>query len=702
MSASDNNSASTDLSDNPLLQVFTDKNQAPPFDKIKTEHYVPALEECVRRAQANIEAIKTDSAAPSFENTIEAIETAAEDMDYAYLIFYNAANVLANDEINAADEKITQLVTDYETDIGQDDDLFARVKIVYDQKDQLGLTKEQEILLEKTYKSFVRNGALLEGTKKDRFKTLNAEIQALRNKFTQNVTAASKDAKILIEDEAELAGLPDRVKASLAEAAEEDGHEGKWLLTMDPANCYFPVMQYCEVRETREKLFKLRSGRCTSGASDNRPVIMDLLKKRHERAQLLGYDNHAEFVLEERMPENLEDAMQFLKGQRAVLKPAADKEKDALEAYAQSIGGPSKLEPWDKGFYSRLLKAEKYEFDAEELRPYFAIDNVLRGVFDHYEKLFGVQFVENTDYPVYHDDVPAYDVMDKDSGDFLGTMYMDFYPRKGEKRAGAWHLSLRRQGLFKGEVERPVSVLSFNLTKPTGDKPALLSMDNVTTIAHETGHGLHNMLSDCRYRSLSGSTVSRDFVELPSQVQERWFYKKEVLDTFARHYETGDPIPEDLLDKMIAAQNYNIATGSLVQNDIGLVDMSWHSVDPNTITESVEDFERLVLDADESDSVISPVFSHIFGSMAYDASYYGYRWSEVLDADAFSIFEEKGLYDPETANKLKALYAAGGSDDLKAIFEKFAGREVNPDRIFEAEGLIERPAAPSAGHKPKP
>ncbi len=681
------------MPDNPLLQISTLPNHAPAFDQVKIAHYMPAVKQAIKEARANIDAIKNNAEAPDFENTIVALETSSETLGHVTSVFYNALSSMGGDELHALAEEIGPISANFGSDIIMDADLFARVKAVYDAHDTLNLTPEQATLLDENYKGFVRGGALLNDEKKQRLREISQDMSVLGPTFMNNVSKSSEAFEMVIEDESDLSGLPEGAIGAARHAADEKGYEGKWLFTLDIPS-YLPFMQYADNRELREKIWRGFTSRAYGDDYDNSDNVLKIVKLRHERAQLLGYKTHAHYVLEERMAETPEAVLAFLKKMKTAYRPGAEEDLKRLQDFANENDGPDEIKPWDIAYYSEKLKQQLFEFSSEDFRPYLQLDKVLDGCFTHFTKLFGIRFEASNKYPVWHADVKAFELFDEHSGDFIGTLYGDFHPRTG-KKDGAWKTSYRNQGLYGGKVERPVVAIVCNFTKPTPDKPSLLTHGEVETLFHEMGHAIHALLSNVTYRSLAGTSVLWDFVELPSQVQENWCYEKETLDMFAEHYETGEKIPADLIDKLRAAKNFMGGWAGLRQTSLGMLDMAWHSRDPSGITD-VAAFE----DEATKDTVLFPriaglvstAFSHIFAG-GYSAGYYSYKWAEVLDADTFELFLEKGLYDSDTASRYRsAILSKGGSEHPKVLYKRFRGRDADPEALLRREGLIEKAA----------
>jgi peptidyl-dipeptidase Dcp len=673
---------------NPLLEDFTLPHGAPPFDRIKEEHYLPAVRAAIEEARAHIEAIKTNSENPTFENTITAMELAGEKLGMVTGIFYNQLSAAGTDPLENLAQEIGPISSNFSSDIIMDEALFKRVKTVYDQREKLNLTAEQATVLDDSYKGFVRGGALLEADKKQRLREINEQLSVTSPDFAKNVKKSAEAFTLVIEDEKDLAGLPQSSIDAAAMEAEERDLKGKWVITLDYPS-FGPFVTYADNRTLREQVWRAFGSRAYKDQYDNCENILKIVRLKDERAKILGYKNHADFVLEQRMAKSPDAVMGFLKKLLATYKPAAEKDLKDLKEFAKGYGFEDDIQPWDIAYYSEKMKEKLFAFSSEDLRPYFPLEPVLKGTFEHFSKLFGITF-KPAKYPVWHDDVMSYDVIDTKTGDFMGLFYADFYPRKG-KKPGAWMTSYREQGLFTSGMKRPFIAIVCNFTKPTKDAPSLLTHDEVLTLFHEMGHAMHMMLSNVTYGSHAGTNVLWDFVELPSQVQENWAYEKETLDLFARHYKTGEAIPEELIQKVNDAKNFFVGWMGLRQSNLGLLDMAWHSTDPSTIKD-VTEFEDMVT----KDSTLFPrmagptsaSFSHIFGG-GYSAGYYSYKWAEVLDADTFELFEEKGLYDPETAAKYRdEILAKGGSEHPSILYKNFRGRDADPDALLRREGLL--------------
>lgn len=674
---------------NPLLADFATPFETPPFDKITSDHFLPAIKEAIKGAQADIEKIKSESL-PTFENTIEAMDRSGKRLGTVAGIFFNLNSAETNDEIQKLAREISPLLTEHGNDILLDQELFQHIAQIHEQKDQLKLTAEQTTLLEKTYKSFVRNGAKLGAEKTDELRKIDQELAQTSLHYGENVLAETNKYVHFVENESEIDGLPESIKEAAAQTAEEKGETGKWAFTLDYPS-YIPALTYLKNRELRKTLFMASGTRCAKGDDlDNQENIKKILKLRHQRAVLLGYKTHSDFVLEERMAKSPNQVMEFLGSLLEKAKPKGISEIEELAAFAKKLDGLETIERWDFAYYSELLKKEKYALDDELLRPYFQLEKVIDGVFLTAQKLFGIQFIENKEIPVYHKDVTAFEVKDAD-GKHLSVFYADFFPRPG-KRNGAWMTSYKGQSVHGGLEQRPHVSIVCNFTKPTKSKPSLLTFNEVTTLFHEFGHALHGMLANSTYESLSGTSVYWDFVELPSQIFENWCYEKECLDLFAKHYETGEKIPEELIEKIKKAANFQQGYQTVRQISFGLLDMAYHSEDPASITD-VFQFEEEVMKPTEllpkvPGALMSTSFGHIFQG-GYSSGYYSYKWAEVLDADAFELFQEKGVFDPTTAKDFYThVLSAGGTEHPSILYKRFRGREPKQDALLKRAGLL--------------
>ncbi|MCR9013986.1 M3 family metallopeptidase [Aquiflexum gelatinilyticum] len=674
---------------NPLLDKFNTPFETAPFDLIKPEHYLPAIQEAIKKAKEEIQEIK-DNPVPTFENTIVALDQSGEKLNIISSIFFNLNSAETNDQIQALAREISPLLTAHGNDILLDEDLFTKIQLVYDQKENLTLGEEQKTLLDKTYKSFVRNGAKLDVRQKERLREIDRELSQLGLKFGENVLAETNKYELVILNESDLAGLPDAVKEAALQTAEEKGKPGNWVFTLAYPS-YIPFMMYSEKRELRRELFIASSTKsCKGDELDNQQHIKDMLRLKNERANLLGYPRFSDFVLEERMAKSAPKVMDFLHNLLEMAKPKAKEEIKELEKFAKELDGLEKIEKWDFAYYSEKLKNQKYEVSDELLRPYFKLENVIEGVFLTAEKLFGIHFIENQNIPKYHPEVTTYEVIDTE-GNHVAVFYADFFPRAG-KRNGAWMTSFRGQKTVEGKEFRPHVSIVCNFTKPTKTKPSLLTFNEVTTLFHEFGHALHGMLAQGNYESLTGTSVYWDFVELPSQIFENWSYEKECLDLFAKHYETEEIIPSELIQKIKNAANFQQGYQTVRQISFGLLDMAYHGTDPS-LNSDVFSFEKEILKPtallpEVEGTLMSTSFSHIFQG-GYAAGYYSYKWAEVLDADAFEMFLEKGIFDRETATSFKEnILSAGGKEHPTVLYKRFRGRDPKPDALLKRAGLV--------------
>ena len=666
---------------NPLLHDF---NTAP-FSKITTEHYKPAIEKGIEIAKKEIAEIVQNTAKPTFENTTVALDFTGEKLNRITSIFFNLNAAETNDKLQKIAQEVSPLLSEFGNDITLNEGLFNRVKAVFESKSNLNLTPEQAMLLEKQYKSFARNGANLNEDAKNKLRKIDAQLSTLSLKFGENVLAETNAFELHITNENDLAGLPESAK----EAAKSKDKEG-WIFTLDYPS-YIPFLTYIDKRELRKKM-AIAAGK--KGFQDNEfnneKNVLEIVKLRHQRANLLSYKTHAHFVLEERMAETPEKVIEFSNNLLAKATPAAQKEFQDLEVYAKKLDGIDQLQKWDAAYYSEKLKKDLFDLDQEVLKPYFKLENVIAGVFEIAKRLFDLKFEEVSDIDTYHEDVKTYHVTDI-SGNFIAVFYADFHPRKG-KRNGAWMTSYKSQQIKNGTNERPHVSIVCNFTKPTETKPSLLTFNEVTTLFHEFGHALHGMLANTTYNSLSGTSVSWDFVELPSQVLENWCFEKEALELFAKHYETGAVIPMKYVEKIKESASFHEGMQTLRQLSFGLLDMQWHGQDPTEIT-SIKAFENdafadTKLYPDVAENVMSTAFSHIFQG-GYSAGYYSYKWAEVLDADAFEYFLEEGIFNKEVATKFKDnVLSKGGTEKPMTLYKRFRGKEPKPDALLKRAGLI--------------
>lgn len=674
---------------NPLLEKFNTPFETPPFDLLKIEHFLPAIEEAILEAKDEIENIKSHGN-PDFNNTIEALDNSGTKLNVISGIFFNLNAAETNPEIQKLAREISPLITSHNNDILLDPDLFEKVNSVHQQKENLSLDEEQQTLLDKTYRSFVRNGANLKARDKTRLREIDKELSQLGLQFGENVLEETNKYELVLENNADLKGLPDGVVEAAALTAAEKGKEGKWVFSLAFPS-YIPFMTYADNRELRKEMFLAYNTKsCKGDDLDNRENIKDILRLKDERANLLGYEKYADFVLEERMAESPSKVKGFLEDLLKKSKPKAQEEVRELEEFAKKLDGIDVLQKWDFAYYSEKLKKEKFEVDDELLKPYFQLEKVVQGVFSTAGKLFELEFIQNENIPVYHPEVRAYEVRNK-QGEHIAVFYADFFPRAG-KRNGAWMTSFRGQKKNVYINQRPHVSIVCNFTKPTPTKPSLLTFNEVTTLFHEFGHALHGMLADGKYESLSGTNVYWDFVELPSQIFENWCYEKECLDLFAANYQTGENISSELIDRIKKASNFHQGYQTVRQISLGLLDLTYHSVDPSIIKD-VYIFEYEAMKTTEllnpvAGTMMSPSFSHIFQG-GYSAGYYSYKWAEVLDADAFELFLERGIFDKSTASSFKEnILSAGGKIHPAILYKKFRGRDPKPDALLKRAGLL--------------
>jgi len=671
---------------NPLLEKF----DTAPFTKIKNEHFKPAFLQAMKDARAEIDAITSNAEAPTFENTIEALEFSGQQLDRISSVFFNLNSAETNEEIQKIAQEVSPLLSEFGNDITLNEELFQRIKLVYEQKDSLKLSVEQNTLLNKRYKSFSRNGANLSEEKKKRLREIDAESSKLKLKFGENILAETNKYQKHITNEADLDGLPDGAKEAAAQLAKAKGEDAGWLLTLDYPS-YIPFMKYAKNRALRKELsLAFGSKSFKNDAFDNQENVLKIANLRHERANLLGYQTHAHFVLEERMAETPEKVHAFLNEILEKAKPAAAREFKQLEDFAKDVDGIDQLQKWDGSYYSEKLKQKLFSLDDEQLKPYFKLEHVIDGVFEVAEKLFDLQFEEVSDIDKYHEEVKTYRVYDGDKN-FISVFYADFHPRAG-KRGGAWMTSFKSQWKKDGENVRPHISNVCNFTPSTETKPSLLTFNEVTTLFHEFGHGLHGMLANTTYPSLSGTSVFWDFVELPSQVMENWCYEEEALALFAKHYKTGEVIPMELVRKIKESATFQEGMATMRQLSFGLLDMSWHGADPTAITDvkahETKAFAGTNLYPNTAETCMSTAFAHIFQG-GYSSGYYSYKWAEVLDADAFAYFKEKGIFNKEVATKFKdSVLSQGGTENPMVLYKRFRGAEPKVEALLERAGLL--------------
>ncbi|MHC0443372.1 M3 family metallopeptidase [Flavobacterium sp. 3-210] len=672
-----------------LLSKFITKHNTAPFSQIKIEDYVPAFQEGIALAKAEIDAIVNNPDEPTFENTIVAMDFSGDILDRLSSIFFNLNSAETNDEMQKIAQEVSPWLSEFGNDIRLNAELFARVKTVYNQKDSLNLNPEQTTLLDKKYKSFSRNGANLPEDKKNQLREIDKELSKLSLQFGENVLAETNNFELHLTDEKDLAGLPEGTIEAARLLAKNQNKEG-WIFTLDHPS-YVPFLTYADNRELRKKMaIAFGAKGFQKNEFNNEENVLKIAKLRHERANLLGYKTHAHFVLEERMAESPEKVFSFLNDLLAKAKPAAQKEFAELTAFAKELDGIEQLEKWDGAYYSEKLKQQLFNLDDEKLKPYFQLEKVLDGAFTVAKKLYGLTFTEVFDIDKYHEEVTTYEVKDA-NGNLVSIFYADFFPRKG-KRNGAWMTSFKSQYVKDGVNERPHISNVCNFTKPTETKPSLLTFNEVTTLFHEFGHGLHGMLANTVYPSLSGTSVYWDFVELPSQIMENWCYEPEALALFANHYETGEIIPIEYVQKIKESASFQEGLATLRQLSFGLLDMAWHGQDPTSITDlkafETEQFANTQLYPDVKENAMSTAFSHIFQG-GYSSGYYSYKWAEVLDADAFEYFHENGIFNEEVAKKFKDnVLSKGGTEHPMTLYKRFRGQEPKPEALLKRAGLL--------------
>lgn len=673
---------------NPFFDEFATVHNSVPFSSIENKHYEEAIDRGIEIQNKEIADIVNQSAAPTFENTIVALERSGSDLNRVLNVFYPMLSALSDDELMDISLRVSGKLSKHSTDISLNEGLWKRIKTVYDMRDRLNLNAEDSMLLTTTYDSFARSGAELKGEKRDEYRRLSAHLSDLTTKFGQNVLKELNTYEIWLTAD-DLSGLPESSVEAAALAAKEKGREGEYLFTFAQP-VYTAFMKYSDRPDLRERLYRLYNGRNTKGEYSNMEILADIAETRREIAALFGKKNYAEYSLEKSMAETPENVYKLLNELAEAYRPAQLKEFAEIESYASQLEGrPVKIKAWDYSYYSNKLQQAKYSYNEEELRPYFELNNVIDGVFGLATKLYGLTFEPNADIEVYHPDVKAYDVKDAD-GSYLGVIYTDFFPRES-KRPGAWMTGFKDECVTAdGTQVRPHVTIVMNFTKPTGTKPALLTPYEVETFLHEFGHALHGLLADTKYASLSGTSVYRDFVELPSQFNENYLTQKEFLDGFARHYVTGEPIPQNLVDKIVQSSQYGAAYACLRQLGFGFTDMAWHTIE--SPVEDVVGFERKALESvsmfdDVDGCIFSPQFSHIF-SGGYAAGYYSYKWAEVLDADAFSLFLKNGLFDKATADSFRRnVLMKGGTEHPMTLYKRFRGQEPTIDALLERDGI---------------
>ena len=672
---------------NPLLAESPLPYGAPVFDRIEESDYLPAFREAIDRAKREIQAIVDNPAAPDFANTIEALEASGRDLDRVSGLFFNLTEACTDDTMDRIAEEVSPLLTQHGMSILLNEPLFARVKAVWEQRAALQLDTEADKLLEDTWKSFARHGANLPPAEKKHFAQLSEELSLATLKFGQNVLAATNAYTLHLTDEADLAGLPDFVRDMAASEAKSRGLEG-WVFTLNQPS-YGPFLKFSACRALREQIWRAYNGKCVGGENDNKALIRRIVALRAEKAQLLGHPTYADYALEERMAKKPQTVQRFLDRLMAPSLPAAKREVAEIAAYARSQGFAEALMPWDFSYWSEKYRKERFDLDDALLKPYFQLEAVQAAVFDLAGRLYGLRFTPRTDLPVYHPDVRVFEV-NAENGRMMALLYMDYFPRES-KRGGAWMTTFRELGTFRGQEERPLVSVVTNFTKPTATTPSLLTFYEVTTLLHEFGHALHGMLAEGRYKTLTGTSVVRDFVELPSQLMENWAFEPEFLNTFARHWQSGEVIPQEYVDRIVAARNFLAGYGQVRQLQFGLLDMAWHNraeaPDGDVVAFEQETLRPTAVLPLIEGIAISPSFNHIF-SGGYAAGYYSYKWAEVLEADAFAWFKEKGIFSREAAEHFRrTLLSRGGSVDADILYRDFRGRDPEPDALLEKLGL---------------
>ena len=674
---------------NTICFPFNTKHDTAPFSKIINSDYLPAFKEFIAQTKQEIDRIVNNSDIPTFENTIEALEFSGDALDRISSIFFNLNSAETSEEMQKIAQEVSPLLTEFSNDINLNKDLFKKIKTVYEQKNNLNLTVEQSTLLDKKFKGFSRNGALLSEEEKIQLRKIDTELSKLKLTYSENILAETNNYQLHITKGEDLNGLPKGTIEAAKTLAKSKNLEG-WIFTLDHPS-YLPFVTYAENRELRKQItIAVGKKAFQNNEFDNQEITLKIARLRFERAKLLGYKTHAHFVLEERMAQNPEKVKSFLNDLLNKAKSAAECEFAQLSDFAKELDGIEQLEKWDGSYYSEKLKQKLFNLDDEKLKPYFKLENVLNGAFTIAKKLFGLTFTEVFDIDKYHDEVSTYEVK-VEFGELVAIFYTDFFPRKG-KRNGAWMTSFKSQYTKDGKNERPHISNVCNFTKPTETKPSLLTFNEVTTLFHEFGHGLHGMLANTVYPSLSGTSVYWDFVELPSQVMENWCYEPEALALFAKHYETGEIIPQEYVEKIKESASFQEGMATLRQLSFGLLDMAFHSNDPSAIND-VKAFEKATFEGtslfpEVAENCMSVSFSHIFAG-GYSSGYYSYKWAEILDADAFAYFQENGIFNTEIATKFKDnILSKGGTELPMELYKRFRGQEPKPDALLKRAGLI--------------
>lgn len=670
---------------NPLLQQF----DTAPFSKLKNEHFEPAFEKALAEARAEIKAITENEEAPNFQNTIAALDEAGEQLHRISSILFNLNSAETNEEIQKIAQVVSPKLSDFNNDLMLNSNLFQRIKTVFNNKADLHLNTEESRLLEESYQNFARNGANLPDEKQTRLREIDQKLAKLSLQFGEHVLAETNGFQLHVTKEEDVAGLPDSAKEAALQWAKNENKEG-YIFTLHYPS-FLPFMKYAQNRELRKKMALAFGAKgFQQNKNNNEAIVLEIVKLRHERANLLGYTTHADFVLEKRMAKSPQKVQSFLDELLEKAKPAAKKEFEELSKFAKEIDQIDALQKWDAAYYSEKLKQKKFDLDEEQLKPYFELNKVVDGVFKIAQKLYQLHFKKETNIDVYHKEVETYKVTDED-GNLVAIFYADFHPRPG-KRDGAWMTIYKNQKIKNGKNERPHISIVCNFTRPTSSKPSLLTFNEVTTLFHEFGHALHGMLANTTYASLSGANVYWDFVELPSQLLENWCYEDEALALFATHYQTGEKIPKTFIEKIKASANFQEGMQTLRQLSFGKLDMAWHSSNPNEIQDvkhfEEEAFKGTQLYPNVAKNCMSTAFSHIFQG-GYSSGYYSYKWAEVLDADAFAFFKEKGIFDEEVAQKFKEnILTKGGTKDPMELYKAFRGKEPDPEALLKRAGLI--------------
>ncbi len=676
---------------NPFMTEYSTQFNIPPFDQIKTEHYLPALKAGIEEQNKEIEAIINNPEAPTFENTILALDNSGQTLNKVAYVFFAFTEALSSPELQKVDEEFTPLLTKHSDEISMNDKLFARIKQVYDDRANHNYTTAQLRLIESNYKSFTRNGALLSPEKKEELKALNTELAGLYLDFNKRLLNATNSFTLVVDNEAQLAGLPASSIAVAAEEAKARGMEGKWVFTLH-APSRLPLLQYAQNRELRKKMYEGYINLATEGENDNRPVINKIMQARTKKAALLGFDNYAAYMTDKVMAKTPQAAKELLMKIWGPAIKQVKKEVSEMQAIVKEEGGKFKIEPWDYYYYAEKVRQKKYALDEDEVRQYFAVDNVVNGIFTMANRLYGVTFRELPNAPKYHPEVKVYEVLDK-NGNHVSVFMTDYFPR-ASKRQGAWMSEFKGAYIDEyGNDIRPIIYNVGNFTKPTATTPSLLTLDEVETTFHEFGHGLHGMLTRAKYRSQAGTNVDRDFVELPSQIHEHWALEPELLKTYALHYQTGEPMPDELIKKLQDASTHNQGFATTELAGAALLDLYWNSTnfesDVDVAAFEAKVAKELKMPKEVQFRYRSTYFKHIFGSDGYAAGYYTYLWAEVLDADGFELFKEKGIFDPATADAFRTnVLEMGGSEDPMKLYINFRGQAPNPDALLRNRGLL--------------